>query len=337
MGDSETSHDDVVELNVGGSAYTTARSTLCRERGSALNSMLNGGWRFPRQYDRQGRIFIDRDGPSFRHVLNHLRGLEDCLPASAFELRLLVQEAEYYEIPKLKREAALAALRLAGGDLPQELQPQKAASRSCSRRSSRSGGGDRDKRKQANSPQRSRSSSRKKAEQRTRTRSKSHRRPRSRSRSHDRSRRPRSRRSHRAHLAPAAIQDKPPAENGHVRSRAHLAPAAGKEKDAGGGSGGGASGGGGGAELATVVEGTPLANGERTFQAEIHVAHDNQVLNHAGRPRTFCVRGPSRSTEAWAAEDARHLDEVAHQGARAVRAAATALHKARAGGGDEGY
>ena len=45
--------------------------------------------------------FIDRDGPTFRHILNFLRYEELVLPSDYKELEILKREAEYYEITAL--------------------------------------------------------------------------------------------------------------------------------------------------------------------------------------------------------------------------------------------
>jgi hypothetical protein len=62
----------MVHLNVGGQHFTTSRETLTSsEPGSVLHSMFSGAW--AQQTDCEGRVFIDRDGTRFRHILNFLR------------------------------------------------------------------------------------------------------------------------------------------------------------------------------------------------------------------------------------------------------------------------
>jgi hypothetical protein len=63
--------DEIVELNVGGKHFTTARSTLCRFEGSVLASMFSGRWKLP--IDSKGRYFIDRNPKIFAVVLDFLR------------------------------------------------------------------------------------------------------------------------------------------------------------------------------------------------------------------------------------------------------------------------
>jgi len=102
----EGSADDIVDLNVGGTAYSTSGSTLRRYPESMLCRMFAGSLASKR--DAVGRVFIDRDGTIFRHVLNHLRGSE-ALPGEIYDLQLLAEEADFYQLSALK-EAAEEAL-----------------------------------------------------------------------------------------------------------------------------------------------------------------------------------------------------------------------------------
>uniref|UniRef100_T1JC38 Uncharacterized protein n=1 Tax=Strigamia maritima TaxID=126957 RepID=T1JC38_STRMM len=47
--------------------------------------------------------FIDRDGKMFRHVLNFLRTNHLAIPDTFDELELLIEEAQYYDIPAMTR------------------------------------------------------------------------------------------------------------------------------------------------------------------------------------------------------------------------------------------
>jgi hypothetical protein len=77
-----------VRLDVGGTRYTTMLSTLCKYPGSMLAAMFSGllesgdddgssviddGGGVGLAVDSDGAYIIDRDGPSFRHVLAYLR------------------------------------------------------------------------------------------------------------------------------------------------------------------------------------------------------------------------------------------------------------------------
>ena len=65
--------DDVIELNVGGQAMTTKRSTLCQVEGSLLSSMFSGRWENNMSRDKDGRIFLDFNPTYFASILDYLR------------------------------------------------------------------------------------------------------------------------------------------------------------------------------------------------------------------------------------------------------------------------
>jgi BTB/POZ domain len=66
---------EIVELNVGGVHYCTTRTTLegraVEPEGTMLSAMFSG--RLASRLDRDGRVFIDRDGARFGYLLNYLR------------------------------------------------------------------------------------------------------------------------------------------------------------------------------------------------------------------------------------------------------------------------
>ncbi|XP_055587292.1 BTB/POZ domain-containing protein KCTD8 [Uranotaenia lowii] len=88
----------VVELNVGGTPYATALSTLRSEDGSWLQEIFGGSASgCPR--DAQGRFFIDRDGTLFRYVLDYLREPAKFeMPTDFPERMRLRKEAEFYRL-----------------------------------------------------------------------------------------------------------------------------------------------------------------------------------------------------------------------------------------------
>lgn len=90
----------IVDLNVGGRTFTTSSFTLSGESGSMLAAMFSG--RFTNKRDQNGRIFIDRDGERFQWILNWLRDeqLDPSLDENA--RRLLLREAEYFQLDRLK-------------------------------------------------------------------------------------------------------------------------------------------------------------------------------------------------------------------------------------------
>ena len=131
-----------VSLNVGGSKYVTLLSTLTKHEGSMLEAMFRGlldakgqddGTVMPSftlARDGEGAYVIDRDGPSFRYVLNYLRNdspIPIPVPPDPAERKQLAMEAEYYmlgglldlcrseNVPVAARAAAAGAAAAAGG------------------------------------------------------------------------------------------------------------------------------------------------------------------------------------------------------------------------------
>lgn len=91
---------EVVTLNVGGVLYTTTSSTLLQFGDSMLGAMFSGRHRVLSR-DRDGNLFIDRDGPMFRHVLNFLRTGRLTLPGDFRDHDMLEDEADFYQIEPL--------------------------------------------------------------------------------------------------------------------------------------------------------------------------------------------------------------------------------------------
>ncbi|KAL3941268.1 MAG: hypothetical protein SGARI_000663 [Bacillariaceae sp.] len=91
--------DEVIELNVGGTKFTTSRKTLCRA--TYFAAMFSG--RHTAQKMPDGSFFIDRDGRHFHHILNYLRchGAVVTLPTDALSKEELVVEADFYGIQDL--------------------------------------------------------------------------------------------------------------------------------------------------------------------------------------------------------------------------------------------
>jgi hypothetical protein len=90
---------EIVELNVGGSLYTTTRTTLTSCPNSMLGRLLDGS--LPAACDQHGRVFIDRDGLLFRHVLNFLRDKQLSLPENFADYVQLQSEADFYGIEEM--------------------------------------------------------------------------------------------------------------------------------------------------------------------------------------------------------------------------------------------
>jgi hypothetical protein len=87
----------VVELNVGGSLYTTRLSTLRKDPTSMLGVMFSGRHKVDKTSD--GRFFIDRDGGLFKYILEYLR--DEKLPPVSEAAIEVYQEACFYQIAGL--------------------------------------------------------------------------------------------------------------------------------------------------------------------------------------------------------------------------------------------
>jgi len=66
---------DRIMLDVGGHHFSTTIETLITIPESILGRMFSG--RFPLSFTKDHRVFIDRDGTHFRHILNFLRDPEN--------------------------------------------------------------------------------------------------------------------------------------------------------------------------------------------------------------------------------------------------------------------
>lgn len=92
---------EVISLNIGGTIYTTSIETLTRYPDSMLGSLFTQHQLPTITRDKDSNVFIDRDGPLFRYVLNFLRSSHLFLPDDFKELDLLADEADFYQIPEL--------------------------------------------------------------------------------------------------------------------------------------------------------------------------------------------------------------------------------------------
>jgi len=92
-----------VELNIGGKIFATTFATLTREI-SLLSVLVSGGAGTENfiKYDREGRIFIDRDPTHFRWLLNYLRdGYLVTIPGEMQDRLEILHEARFYRLDSL--------------------------------------------------------------------------------------------------------------------------------------------------------------------------------------------------------------------------------------------
>ena len=87
-----------ITVNVGGTVYMTTLATLTRVEGSMLGALAEA---FVASDDEV--LYIDRDGPSFRYVLNYLRDpfAKPLLPRDPTDRDQLAREADFYGLPGL--------------------------------------------------------------------------------------------------------------------------------------------------------------------------------------------------------------------------------------------
>ena len=91
--------DTIVKLNVGGKHYMTTRTTLENCGENMLSNLISAKYSPTMIEDA---YFIDRDGTTFREILNFLRNAEEYkLPTNSQDLNALLIEARYYTIMPL--------------------------------------------------------------------------------------------------------------------------------------------------------------------------------------------------------------------------------------------
>ncbi|OON18896.1 K+ channel tetramerization domain protein, partial [Opisthorchis viverrini] len=90
--------DQVLTLNVGGTLYTTTRTTLEHNPDSYLAKLLTNSSALR---DVNHNLFIDRDPSLFRYILDYCRYGKLCIPRNFDELERLKEEASFYELNKL--------------------------------------------------------------------------------------------------------------------------------------------------------------------------------------------------------------------------------------------
>ncbi|KAJ3594202.1 hypothetical protein NHX12_006533 [Muraenolepis orangiensis] len=94
---------EIIQLNVGGTRFSTSRQTLMWIPDSFFSSLLSG--RISTLRDETGAIFIDRDPTAFAPILNFLRTKE--LDLRGVNVSVLRHEAEFYGITPLVRRLLL--------------------------------------------------------------------------------------------------------------------------------------------------------------------------------------------------------------------------------------
>ncbi|KAI5690979.1 BTB [Leishmania braziliensis] len=89
-----------INLNVGGTLYTTRRYTLRELKGHRIFGPILEN-RAHRCED--GSFLIDRDGTLFRYVMGYLRDGHLSVPDNFAEWDMLLQEVRYYDLPGMEK------------------------------------------------------------------------------------------------------------------------------------------------------------------------------------------------------------------------------------------
>lgn len=92
-----------VHIDVGGCIYTSSLETLTRFANSRITKMFNGSLPIVLDGLKQ-HYFIDRDGKSFRHVLNFMRTGRLVLPVNFNDFDTLIAEAKFYELDDMVKQ-----------------------------------------------------------------------------------------------------------------------------------------------------------------------------------------------------------------------------------------
>jgi hypothetical protein len=85
-----------VKLNVGGKKFYTSKSTITSQD-TMLSAMFSERW----NRDKDGYVFIDRNGKYFDEILNFLRDGKISRPKTSEELENIKREADFYCISGL--------------------------------------------------------------------------------------------------------------------------------------------------------------------------------------------------------------------------------------------
>lgn len=81
-GNTDSSEDDLLEINAGGEVVAVKRGTLTQLGGTKLETLFAGRWEKELQRDRLGRIFLDVNPTCFRNIVDYLNELRIFPPGS---------------------------------------------------------------------------------------------------------------------------------------------------------------------------------------------------------------------------------------------------------------
>ena len=93
----------IINLNVGGTIFTTTTATLletnCNNQPNYFHGLLHQ--QTTKLLDTQGNYFIDRDPTYFQYMLNTLRDGSVILPQERHVLEVMLKEAQFFSIQPL--------------------------------------------------------------------------------------------------------------------------------------------------------------------------------------------------------------------------------------------
>ena len=111
---------NIIYLNVGGTKYTTTRSTLCKYPDSMLGRMFSPDSPFTLNKDIKDNVFLDANGDIFKYVLDYLR--YNIAPEGPMINRFKI-ELDYFQIPHVSQKEENPKLRDAKAMLDKTLNP----------------------------------------------------------------------------------------------------------------------------------------------------------------------------------------------------------------------
>jgi len=95
---------NIVDLNIGGThMISTSKSTLTKFSNSALAAMFSGRHKLSHH---NGRVFIDRDGDAFVHLITYLRTGKVPLFKTKAEENAFNDELDYWGVPLQLKDSA---------------------------------------------------------------------------------------------------------------------------------------------------------------------------------------------------------------------------------------
>ncbi|KAM9963235.1 hypothetical protein ACTFIW_006460 [Dictyostelium discoideum] len=99
--DDKNVDEKIIKLDIGGKFYSTSLSTLTKYPNSMLGVMFSGRYELPR--DKDGKVFIDRDGKLFGFILSYLRDGPLWIPPVDMDLKRRVEvEMSYFGLPSIQ-------------------------------------------------------------------------------------------------------------------------------------------------------------------------------------------------------------------------------------------